>query len=139
MVVPLWKPACWAARTNGSPCATANTASARRTRSRRSLLALAMRSKAAHSSAVTGRSTAFCKVAMVALPSATGVSPFPSILTTYLRRDPLAPAAAAVDNGRLYVAGGIGPGGLLSRLDEYKPPLDLAQPVLTSLVLGSGG
>jgi putative ABC transport system substrate-binding protein len=26
---------------------------------------------------------------MVALPSATGVSPFPSILTSYLRRDPL--------------------------------------------------
>jgi hypothetical protein len=89
MVVPLRKPACRAAWAKDAPCATASTATARRTRSRRSLPARTTRSKAARSSAVTGRNGSFCGVAMVALPSATAVSPIYPI-TSYLRRDPLA-------------------------------------------------
>src|SRR5438045_8215913 len=90
-VEPLRKPACRAACAKLTPCATPSRAVARRTRSTRSLLALASCSNAVCSSARKGRSGSFCGVAMSDLPSAPGVSLRYPLSTNQLRRDPLVP------------------------------------------------
>src|SRR5207248_9965297 len=80
---------CRAACAKLTPCATPSRAVARRTRSTRSLLALASCSNAVCSSARKGRSSSFCGVAMSDLPSAAGVSLRYPLSTNQLRRDPL--------------------------------------------------
>ena len=59
-VVPLRNPASRAAASNACPRATANTAVARRTRSRRSLLAFAIVANSPCSASVSGRKRSFC-------------------------------------------------------------------------------